>query len=714
MTQIWPRSDTFTENNPSPATATTAHFFSGYIRSVPSTTTYSYTSGSVTHTLSFLAGTLLNGYSYYTQGTPSSSEGTLRFFSGNFAAANPGTTASPTFQVTSRYHCFSALWRPYFGQNCKATAVFSMGYISGDWNPQAFKNCGVSVRVTGGTPQESGALDTNLHRIQNQTGYHFALVAGRTGAGATSTARFLLIKNVAGVMTTLAQVTFAQIFPSLGNLEDNPFARSRIIQMSLEAVDSGGNVSLTARAFSGGSAIVYGEIVGETTVLTYTDSSSPLTGSGRCGFLLSGYDEQGDNPPLGYSASRSSHLIKAFEIYDNSTAEVSFRDEFVRPQELGTSTTTASIGDWRDGNSVLGRNIMQLWGYDIYSGGGTTGGTSANTFKDLVVSTGNNRVATDASSAVNSTYYLTPSFSAYYSDRECTFVIPSLGNDLLALIARGTSFSGTVTREIAGGYVVGIRNFAGGVNLTAQVLLNGTIIATATITLASVSLSVPGSNTLRVKIDNVGQEIESGNVEIQLWINSVAVTFTSSVSGIVIDGTKVVDTRTTRNTGGIFEGIYWSDWAFLGIDTWNDLTVTTPPDNDDQTLTEEDMATIPLNSECIGKTGTLTVPYDWGVQEQSKVEAIVAPFEAGYRVRSVRHTRQRRRWTIRANAITDSERTTLLNFWTAHKGAEIPFDWVEPETGTTVAVRFFDDSLGVTLANPAVRQFEFVLEEVFC
>ena len=124
--------------------------------------------------------------------------------------------------------------------------------------------------------------------------------------------------------------------------------------------------------------------------------------------------------------------------------------------------------------------------------------------------------------------------------------------------------------------------------------------------------------------------------------------------------------------------------------------------------------TIALNSECVGKTGTLTVPYDWGVQEQAKAEAIVAPFEAGYRVRSVRHTRQRRRWTIRANAITDSERTTLLNFWTSHKGAEIPFDWAEPETGATVAVRFADDSLGVTLANPAVRQFEFVLEEVFC
>lgn len=126
------------------------------------------------------------------------------------------------------------------------------------------------------------------------------------------------------------------------------------------------------------------------------------------------------------------------------------------------------------------------------------------------------------------------------------------------------------------------------------------------------------------------------------------------------------------------------------------------------------MASIVLTTECTGKTGTLTVPYDWGVQESSQWSALEHRYEAAYVARSARHTRPRRRWSISANACTDAERTTLLAFWTSHKGAEIPFDWADPETGETVSVRFATDELGVVLANPSVRQFSFDLEEVFC
>jgi hypothetical protein len=233
----------------------------------------------------------------------------------------------------------------------------------------------------------------------------------------------------------------------------------------------------------------------------------------------------------------------------------------------------------------------------------------------------------------------------------------------------------------------------------------------------------------RLAIENIGQTPATGNVRIRGYQNATQLDFTPLTSGftvpegVIFDGLDLLDTRSTRTLSGVVEGyIPQASTGASGkrilLDYWNDLWVAPDPgdptDPTNPAILEEDMPSIALTSECTGKTGTLTVPYDWGVRESSQWSALEHRYEAAYVARSARHTRPRRRWSISANACTDAERTTLLAFWTSHKGAEIPFDWADPETGETVAVRFADDKIGIVLANPSVRQFSFELEEVFC
>ena len=736
MAQIFPATDSFATNGVQPNSPNSAgvyEFHTGYLRARPPT--FSTTISANTYSWSPSSFNLVDAYS--TSST-----------SGRVASLCELSVASPNFTSPSRTSTGMFLWRQYFDDDCVVSALFSHRVLSGAQTSRGFKTAGVVARYS--APSIAGASGSGYFLDGN--GYAFVLMSDPVNGDAH---RFLLLRFNGASVTVLASASASS---SLSG-----FTRSSLlagITLKLSAQTVAGNVELTCSAKRSSTASAF------VTVLSATDSSgSKVTANGRAGFIMGGYDDLALNPLAGEQNSYSTTLCHWFQIYDTATSSYHMRDEWQRYEMLGrTSSTPTVTGPWVDANGASGLYASGLSGRNLASLYQSQDGyASASTSRNLWSINGSNVAINNSTSLSFGAHNVYRCKNFYASDRSLDIKFESAVAIQNVWIFARASVESSATNPIhlngarsavscyklrmqigstAGGNLTRLFiddiSSSGGVQTIAQMpsaIALGTGIFTG--------LSLSNFFTLRFKVynDPNTNPPQDANVKMAVYINGTQVLVplvSPPVAGVSIDvdGLTLVDSRAAstiwgRKVGGWYEGFEVSpqntttsnsfrNWSDLYVSTGVSATRPTPPgpfpvqDTEQGDLGENDMATIALNSECVGKTGTLTVPYDWGVQEQAKAEAIVAPFEAGYRVRSVRHTRQRRRWTIRANAITDSERTTLLNFWTSHKGAEIPFDWVDPETGATVAVRFADDSLGVTLANPAVRQFEFILEEVFC
>jgi hypothetical protein len=129
-------------------------------------------------------------------------------------------------------------------------------------------------------------------------------------------------------------------------------------------------------------------------------------------------------------------------------------------------------------------------------------------------------------------------------------------------------------------------------------------------------------------------------------------------------------------------------------------------------LPEEDEGSIAVDSETTNYSGqTLDIPYDWPFEEVREATVDRFRFDSGHVRAGLRYPLIRRVWRIHASAVKPAERTTLLNFWAAHKGTEIAFTWT-PFGGSALKVHFADDSLITALRAPDVHSFSFDLEEL--
>lgn len=641
------------------------------------------------------------------------------------------------------YRVGAALWRAAYPSDSQTNALFRCKMLAGLPGKRAFKFCGVIARARNQTDVTViSQTAKGQHGKQDGDFYAFCLLNDLSVGNAW---RFYLLRCVSGSFTVLNSAAIGGFF---SNVSGSTFS-STGIGLELSVTGSGATVTLLAKA-SIGSTVA--------TVFNHADTDGArLTTPGRNGIMMGTYDDTGDSPLSGeLSGQRSAHVCSYWKVKDLGTGSVLVRDEWDR--------NNSNVGDMykiTDKNGNAGQSLMPIYGGDCFASITSIARPHRRTFDS------SGYLHNTPSDNFNYGWSLFKCKSQAASDRAMQFSYDLSNADATSrdidatIMVRGRFFN-----PGASNYAYLVRDFykftfkvdqgAGNDILCylSHIDSNGSsnqLSVTTAIPIANWGLGSSNTMKIRLKVTN-GSTIDplaaqtrlqcyrdtgSGWVLITEWI-------TPTLPGVSSDGAGTfTDSRSNRPVTGWHEGwllslmqtggsivptpyslrmLEWTD-LFVGNNTPGGTSAGTRAvypgpeplaDDPEGELSEFDHATIALNSECVGKTGTLTVPYDWGVQEQAKAEAIIAPFEAGYRVRSVRHTRQRRRWTIRANAITDSERTTLLNFWTSHKGAEIPFDWADPETGATVAVRFADDSLAVTLANPAVRQFEFVLEEVFC
>ncbi|MDT4825288.1 hypothetical protein FQZ97_585680 [compost metagenome] len=69
--------------------------------------------------------------------------------------------------------------------------------------------------------------------------------------------------------------------------------------------------------------------------------------------------------------------------------------------------------------------------------------------------------------------------------------------------------------------------------------------------------------------------------------------------------------------------------------------------------------------------------------------ALTFEIEGGYTVSRPRHTRRpRKTYAFSMVFLTDEDRVIIQDFWDLVRGGSDIFDWVDPATGNTVAVRF--------------------------
>jgi hypothetical protein len=126
--------------------------------------------------------------------------------------------------------------------------------------------------------------------------------------------------------------------------------------------------------------------------------------------------------------------------------------------------------------------------------------------------------------------------------------------------------------------------------------------------------------------------------------------------------------------------------------------------------------TVPVDAETATKTGTLTTPSSWPINEERIVGINSAEFDTGHRATMPALPKERRMFSLQMLGATEAERATLSAFFLSHRGTEIPFDWVHPLTKETIAVRFSSANIAAkhrSSVGSGAEDYRFDLIEVF-
>jgi phage-related protein len=230
-----------------------------------------------------------------------------------------------------------------------------------------------------------------------------------------------------------------------------------------------------------------------------------------------------------------------------------------------------------------------------------------------------------------------------------------------------------------------------------------------------ISLTLGTPFTLRFVCDTqVVPSPRNGFVRLKAYIGGVQQTWDAAAglyTDIEIQSTgTVIDRKSTRLSSGLGQGLQFSSATVATANVFFDSWAVGAGDTPYDTL-PEDQATIAVAAENDAASGTFTVPYDWGSSEESEYLVNDHRFDTHHRYVGLVQSRTRTRYTIGNNAATSSEITTLKAFYTSHRGVQIPFSWTNPK-GTSVTVRFTNDTLAIEQVTPSVYRWSCTLEEV--
>lgn len=557
----------------------------------------------------------------------------------------------------------------------------------------------VAARLNG-TILNSGTANTRMGSIN---GYIFGLFGGAGTGGTVLDVRYLLIKVSGGTPTVVANSigfgTTAPLFPAGTNPD-------RVLKLT--CVTSGGNVVLTGYTIAADGTA--------TQVVTYTDSSSPITAAGRTGFILS-VENSSHTTPSGPMC----HLCNWFEARPNGGSVV-LRDQWERFLPMGGAIRSTIPTSVIFQHSLTKHSMMNGWVGDrnSYNSTGSQGYEGS-----LVPDSANNRIKGASFGNLQQVYSFSQRIAtdAQFHDRQASITFENAGSTVArqaGVMVYGTPGTSDYTQalyKIPKCYLLQVVYNSGGTFELKLYRVRGdipgfTLLATKT---GLAGLALGTAFTLRLSAQTLTVPTpETGYVALKCYIGATQQTWDAAAGlysqfEIQADGT-VVDRGTNRIYSGLGQGIQFSSanvaTANMFFDSWaaaaGDAAYTEPG---------QDQATIAVAAEDDAASGTFTVPYDWGSSEESLWTVNDHRFDSEHRYVGLVQLRTRTTYTIGNNAATSSEITTLKAFYTSHRGVQIPFSWTNPK-GTSVTVRFTNDTLAIEQVTPSVYRWSCTLEEV--
>ena len=551
-----------------------------------------------------------------------------------------------------------------------------------------------------GTISGSGTADTRMSSIN---GYIFGLFGGAGTGGSVLDIRYFLIKVVAGTPTIVANsIGFAStsgVFPGNGTNPDRNFR--------LTVVNSGPNVVLTGYLInSDGSS---------TSLLTYTDTSSPITTAGRVGFILANENSSHIATPSG----PMSHLCNWFEARPNGGSVV-LREYWERFLPRGGRLVTPATGSLFP-HSLTKHSLMNGWVGDRTS----YDSPSLRPYEiSLKPDSANNRIKGQAASNGGVVYSFSQRLATdpQFQDRQVAVTFENAGPavarqaGVILFGTPGNSNYATNLYAIPKCYLAQIVYNSGGTFDLKLFRVRGDIPGFTQLAVKTgVSLALGTTYTLRFSAETLTTPTpETGYVKLRVYINGTQQTWDAAAGvytqwEIRADG-SLIDRGTNRISSGLGQGIQFTSSTVLTANVFFDSWAAAAGDT---TFSEpgQDQVTIAVAAENDSASGTFSVPYDWSATEESGWLTNDHKFDSDHRYVGATQSRTRTRYSIGCNAATASEVSTLQSFYTSHNGVEIPFTWSNPK-GTSVTVRFVDDALNIEQLTPSVYRWSITLEEV--
>ncbi len=274
-----------------------------------------------------------------------------------------------------------------------------------------------------------------------------------------------------------------------------------------------------------------------------------------------------------------------------------------------------------------------------------------------------------------------------------------------------------------------------------------TVIADATPLTAQVLLLLGTPFTLDFQVANIGGSTQAEGVP-QLLVRvdgtEITPTLDSGVSPLdfqVVDNT-IIDTRTQGGgmpgsiIGGTHVGLFLNSTVGgvgagdrIVIDNWAEgiyVPGSGGGPGSDPPLPEADQASITVPSEGDDvSAAVLTLPLDWPVTLTTSFRLDRRMFDSGHvQTHTISGNLERRVWRVEAATSPETDINGLKGFWDARKGSQQGFVWVTPDPEfETVTVHFKDDTLETALtsqvsnvvgfgANTHYGRFTFELEEI--
>ena len=571
-----------------------------------------------------------------------------------------------------------------------------------------------------GTQVSGGATGTTHGSI---TGYYFGLFGehanGATGGGTTARLRWLMVKMSGGVATVVASATPSGavadfLYPLVGGVRTNP---DRLMRFTVQTV--GATVVLTGYSVdSAGTA---------TQVLTYTDSTSPITNTGRAGIVMSVENSQVGATVTGVGdIEHQNNWWSVKPIGGN----VVLREEWERFHSKGGLLVT--VPNVTFPHSLTKHSLLSGWFGDYFCVVNAAGAFS----NSLRVDSANNRIKLVPSANSTRVFAFSERIAndPQFQDRQVDIVFENAG----PAVAReaGIQCYGSLGST---DYTVSLSTIQKCYMLTVEYTATGTF---NLVLYRSRGLSAPiqivkktglaglalgTSFTLRFYVDTLTVPTpKDGYVRMAAFINGVQQTWDKAPGYYNDAGTSipsngavayqvqasgaVIDRKSTRISSGLGQGVHASSatvaTANVFFDAWTAGVGDAP-----QEPGEDNQASVVVPAENDTASGTFTVPYDWSADQSDAWAVRDHRFDSDHRFVAVAQGRPRGRWNLGCNAATSSEVATLKSFFDSHKGIEIPFTWTTPK-GDSKTVRFTNDRLVVEQVTPDVFSWSATFEEV--